>query len=213
MFTIENADETIIQNYNTFMEYVRADSRAEFLLPMYETFKDELLIAPASGRVYYHNCFPGGYLAHVLNVIQASLKVTTLYKSLGGVIDFTKQELIFSALHHDLGKLGTEEGPYYVNQDSDWHRKRGELYKNNDNIQYFRAPERGLMLLQKYGVQVTEKEWLAIKLSDGMYDESNKSYLVNYAPYSMKTNLPNIIHWADHMASRSEKDATQYPNE
>jgi len=210
MFTIESSDETIEQNYNKLMEYVDADPRAEQLREMYNVLRDELLIAPASGRVYYHNCFPGGYLDHILRVTDTALKVASLYKTMGGEIDFTKQELIFAALHHDLGKLGTEDGPYYVEQDSDWHRKRGELYKNNDNIQYFRAPERGLVMLQKYGVRVTEKEWLAIKLSDGMYDDSNKSYLMNYAPYSMKTNLPNIIHWADHMSSRVEKDKVQF---
>lgn len=210
MFTIESSDEVIEQNYNKLMEYINADPRAEQLNEMYNVLRDELLIAPASGRVYYHNCFPGGYLDHILRVTDTALKVASLYKTMGGVIDFTKQELIFAALHHDLGKLGTEDGPYYVEQDSDWHRKRGELYKNNDSIQYFRAPERGLVMLQKYGVKVTEKEWLAIKLSDGMYDDSNKSYLMNYAPYSMKTNLPNIIHWADHMSSRVEKDKVQF---
>jgi len=210
MFTIQNTEETIQENYNKFMEYIDADPRSEQLRKMYDVLQDQLLIAPASGRVYFHNCFPGGYLDHILRVTETALKIAGMYKTMGGEIDFTKQELIFSALHHDLGKLGTEDGPYYLEQDSDWHRKRGELYKNNENIQYFRAPERGLVMLQKYGVQVTEKEWLAIKLSDGMYDDSNKSYLVNFVPYSMKTNLPNIIHWADHMSSRVEKDKVQF---
>lgn len=209
MFNIQT-DDVIEQNYSKFMEYINNDPRAEKLNEMYKVLHDELVIAPASGRVYFHNCFPGGYLDHVLRVTETALKIASLYKSMDGVIDFTKQELIFAALHHDLGKLGTEDGPYYVEQDSDWHRKRGELYKNNENIQYFRAPERGLVMLQKYGVQVTEKEWLAIKLSDGMYDDSNKSYLMNYSPYSMKTNLPNIIHWADHISSRVEKDKVQF---
>lgn len=209
MFNIQS-EEVIEENYNKFMEYINKDSRADNLKKMYEVLHDQLVIAPASSRVYFHNCFPGGYLDHVLRVTETALKIASMYKSMEGVIDFTKQELIFAALHHDLGKLGTEDGPYYVEQDSDWHRKRGELYKNNEHIQYFRAPERGLVMLQKYDVQVTEKEWLAIKLSDGMYDDSNKSYLMNYSPYSMKTNLPNIIHWADHMSSRVEKDKTRF---
>jgi predicted HD phosphohydrolase len=77
----------------------------------------------------------------VLRVAETGLKVAALYKNMGGDITFTKQELIFAALHHDLGKLGDpDEGPYYVNQDSDWHRKRGELYTHNENLQYFKAP-------------------------------------------------------------------------
>jgi hypothetical protein len=211
MFTIENSEEKIQENYNKFMEYLQADPRWEQLKPLYDVLQDELLIAPASGKVHFHNAFPGGYLDHILRVTDTALKIAGLYKGMEGDINFTKQELIFAALHHDLGKLGNpEEGPYYVEQDSDWHRKRGELYRQNENIQYMKAPERGLFLLQKYGVQVTQNEWLAIKLSDGIYDEGNKSYLINFAPYAMKTNLPYIIHWADHISSRVENDKTRF---
>jgi len=211
MFNIELAEENIQANYNKVMEYLQADPRWEQLKPLYDVLQDELLIAPASGKVYFHNAFPGGYLDHILRVTETALKVAAMYKGMEGDINFTKQELIFSAIHHDLGKLGNpEEGAYYVEQDSDWHRKRGELYKQNENLQYMKAPERGLFLLQKYGVQVTQNEWLAIKLSDGIYDEGNKSYMINYAPYAMKTNLPYIIHWADHISSRVENDKGRF---
>lgn len=211
MFNIELAEENIQANYDKVMEYLQADPRWEQLKPLYDVLQDELMIAPASGKVYFHNAFPGGYLDHILRVTETALKIAAMYKGMEGDVNFTKQELIFAALHHDLGKLGNpEEGAYYVEQDSDWHRKRGELYKQNDQIQYMKAPERGLFLLQKYGVQVTQNEWLAIKLSDGIYDEGNKSYLINYAPYAMKTNLPYIIHWADHISSRVENDKGRF---
>lgn len=210
MFTIQT-EENIQENYNKLMEYLQADPRWEQLKPLYDTLQDELLIAPASGKVHFHNAFPGGYLDHILRVTDTALKIAGLYKGMEGDINFTRQELIFAAIHHDLGKLGNpDEGPYYVEQDSDWHRKRGELYKQNENLQYMKAPERGLFLLQKYGVQVTQNEWLAIKLSDGIYDEGNKSYMINFAPYAMKTNLPYIIHWADHISSRVENDKTRF---
>jgi len=210
MSLFENTEEKIQQDYVKFMEYINADPRAENLNKMYEVLQDQLTLAPASGKTYFHNCFPGGYLDHVLRVTELAVKLAGVYKTAEGTIDFTKQELIFAALHHDLGKLGTEDGPYYVEQDSDWHRKRGELYKQNENIQYFKAPERGLFMLQKYGVPVTQNEWLGIKLSDGIYDEGNKSYLINYAPYAMKTNIHRIIHWADHMASTVENDKSRF---
>jgi hypothetical protein len=211
MFTITNTEEKIQQDYAKFMEYIEADPRAEKLKEMYVPLQDQLTLAPASGKTYFHNAFPGGYLDHILRVTETALKVAGLYKGMEGDINFTKQELIFAALHHDLGKLGhPDEGPYYVDQDSDWHRKRGELYKQNENLQYFKAPERGLFLLQKYGVEITQNEWLGIKLSDGIYDEGNKSYMINYAPYAMKTNLPYIIHWADHISSRVENDTGRF---
>lgn len=204
-------EERIQENYETFMSYVKADSRAEKLMEMYELFGNELVTAPAAGKTYFHNAFPGGYIDHVVRVTNTSLEVSALYKKMGGTIDFTKQELIFSALHHDLGKLGNpEQGPYYLDQDSDWHRKRGEMYKQNENLQYMKVPDRALMVLQKYGITITEKEWLGIKLSDGIYDEGAKSYLINYAPYAMKTSLPKIVHWADHLSSQVENDNSRF---
>ena len=141
------AEETIQENYTKFMTYVEQDSRADQLKEFYKLFSDELVSAPASGKTYFHNAFPGGYLDHILRVTETALKIASLYKSMEGDINFTKQELIFAALHHDLGKLGNpDEGPYYVDQDSDWHRKRGELYKQNEQLQYMKAPERGLFL-------------------------------------------------------------------
>ena len=212
MFNIVDIEEKTQQNYDKFMEYIEADPRAEKLKEMYVPLNEELSRAPASGRAHFHNAFPGGYLDHILRVTETALKVASLYKNMEGEITFTKQELIFAALHHDLGKLGhPDEGPYYIDQDSDWHRKRGELYTHNENLQYFKAPERGLFLLQKYGVEITQNEWLAIKLSDGLYDDGNKGYLVNYSmKQAMKTNLPYIIHWADHIACRVEGDKGRF---
>lgn len=202
MFTLEQTDETMVENYNKFMQYIEADSRAKLLKLMYVSLQPELLSAPASSKTYFHNCFPGGYLDHVLRVTEIALKLAGTFKGVGGNIEFTKEEVIFSALHHDLGKLGDESGPYYVDQDSDWHRKRGELYKINEALEYFKVPERGLVLLQKYNITLTQNEWLAIKLSDGLYCEGNASYLKNNG---LKTDLPYLIHWADHMATRVEK--------
>jgi hypothetical protein len=127
-----------------------------------------------------------------------------------GDINFTKQELVFAALHHDLGKLGFPGEPYYLEQDSDWHRKRGELYKYNDNIQYMKVTDRALFMLQQYNVPVTLNETLAIKLSDGVYDEGNRAYLMNHTPYPMKTNLMYIVHWADHIACTVERDKSRF---
>jgi len=204
-------EEKLSELYEKFMEYIREDSRAEKLLKMYEDFNGELSTAPASGRTHFHNAFPGGFLDHTMRVVDMALQMSSTYKKMGGTIDFTKQELIFAAIHHDLGKLGSpDEGPYYIEQDSDWHRKRGEVYKHNDSMQYMKVVDRALFLLQKYGIETTQKEWLAIKLSDGMYNEAAKAYLTNHVPYSMKTNLPYIIHWADHMASQVEKDNSRF---
>lgn len=204
MFTLTEDD--ITASYDRFMAHIKADSRSDALLAMYDEFGGELLLAPASSKTHFHNACPGGYIDHVVRVIETSLKVCSLYKSMGGTINFTKEELVFAATHHDLGKLGEPGNALYNPQESDWHRNRGEVYSYNTDLQYMTPTDRALFILQKYNIPVTMNEWLGIKLSDGLYDESTKSYLINYSPHAMKTNISNIIHWADHISSRVEND-------
>ena len=87
------------------------------------------LIAPASGTIHYHNCYDGGYIDHVMNVCKAARGQKVLMQSMGARIDFTDDELLFSALNHDLGKLGSLEGEQYQPNDSEWHIKnQGKVY-------------------------------------------------------------------------------------
>ena len=142
--------------------------RLEKLNTMYDYFEERMVLAPASGKEHFHNAMVGGYVSHVIHVIESALQVKSLWEQNGGKIDFTDEELIFAAMHHDLGKVGDLEHDYYIPQDSDWHRKnRGEIYKHNPSLQYMKVPDRGLWLLQHYGVKVTDKEYLGIKLTDG----------------------------------------------
>lgn len=181
--------------------------RVEKLNKLYTDFEEQIRTAPASGKYHFHNSYVGGYLDHILHVVDCSLKIAGLYSKMNGHIDFTKSELVFSALHHDLGKVGDENGPYYVTQNSDWHReKQGELYKNNEDIAYMTVTDRAFYLLQKYQVVMTQNETISMRLADGLYEESNKKYLINWTPFAGKTNLGNIIHWGDMMASCIERD-------
>jgi len=64
-----------------------------------------------------------------------------------------------------------------------------------------------LFLLQHYGVQMTENEYLGLKLTDGLYEEANKSYYIGYTPErSLRTNIAYILHQADMMATHIEYD-------
>jgi len=203
-------EEQVVEQYEQFMKLIGEDSRKENLLKMYEVLGTRLVEAPASPRVHWHNAFPGGYLDHVLRVYDVSLRLAKTFKEFGGILDFTKQELAMATLHHDLGKLGDNDQPYYVDQDSDWHRKRGEYYKHNDQAQYMSVTDRALFLLQSYDVKLTRAEWLAIKLSDGLYDDGNKAYLKNHMyPYAMHTTLPHIVHLSDYLASTAEHNQTR----
>jgi len=203
----------IVERYERFMELIFADERGDALVAMYEKrWPVQLVEAPASDRPHFHNAFPGGYLDHILLVYDCSVKISKMYFDMGGKLDFTPQELRFAALHHDLGKLGNnDEEPYYVEQDSDWHRKKlGQMYKHNE-IQYMDAAERGLSILAEEGIPITQKEWMGIRLADGMYKEANSPYYKNSMyPYPMRTQLPWIIHHADYTATVFERERAKF---
>jgi hypothetical protein len=64
-----------------------------------------------------------------------------------------------------------------------------------------------LYLLQNAGISLSESEWLAIKTSDGLYEESNKLYFKTFDPNKeIRSNLIYIIQWSEEMSSRIEWD-------
>ena len=136
-------------------------------------------------------------------------QIYELWKSNGAKVDnYTKEEVIFVAIHHDLGKIGDKENDYYVPNESEWHRKnQGKIYNHNPKLQYMTVPDRAIWLLNQFGIKLTEAEYLGIKLTDGLYDKANESYYISYLEENQLTwNLPHIVHQADMMASRIENE-------
>ena len=138
-----------------------------------------------------------------------SVKIWNLWGENGASIDdFTKEELIFAALHHDLGKVGDLSEDYYTPNDSDWHRKnQGLIYKHNPNLEFMTVTDRALFLLQHFGISMTNNEYIGLRLTDGIYEEANKSYYIGYGPErSLRSNIAYILHQADMMATHIEYD-------
>ena len=68
--------------------------------------------------------------------------------------------------------------------------------------------DRSLFILQQNGITMNEKEYLAVKLHDGLYDDVNKPYYMTFNPDSkLRTNIVYILHQADFLASKIEYDA------
>ena len=54
---------------------------------------------------------------------------------------------------------------------------------------------------------MTEWEYVGLSLTDGLYEEANKSYYMTYNPdFSLKSNIAYILHQADSMATHIEHD-------
>ena len=204
-------EEQLLGNWKKLLQLVEdtfEGERKEKLLEMYEFFEDRMVIAPASGKEEYHYCYAGGYVNHVLHVVETALEVSKTYEKVGGYKDWTDEELIFSALHHDLGKVGDLIGEYYIPQDNDWRRKTlGEIFTHNGDLSYMTVTDRAIFLLGQFQIPMSENEYIGLRLTDGLYEEANKSYYMSYNPdWALKSNIAYVLHQADMMATKIEYD-------
>lgn len=203
--------EKINQNWKMYRSKVNDlfPTRKDQLNKMYDDFEDRIAMMPASSMAHFHNAFAGGYIDHVLRVMECTETLYNTWESSGADMSgYTKEELMFAAMHHDLGKVGFpgDGNEVYQIETSDWHRKNmGRLYKHNENIPFTMVPDLSIWLLQKYEVSMSWNEYQAIKIHDGMYDDSNKPYFVARSEKAkLKTNMAIILHHGDHMAAQIE---------
>ena len=209
--------EEIKYNWGTFnaniIDHITGD-RQQKLLDFYKKFEERLIMMPASHKKEYHNAFPGGYIEHVIRVIECALLTSELWERMGADMStFTKEELVFSAINHDLGKMGDETHESYLPQTDKWRKEKlGEDYMHNKEIAFAAVPDRGLFLLQQHDVKYTFNEMVAIQTHDGLYDVANEKYLKSYMPETKpRTALPFILHFADMMAARIEFEREWLP--
>lgn len=205
MLSAEQISTNLEQFYANIEKFI-SEPRATKLLGLYQSQEELLAFAPASSKASFHNSFSGGYVDHVNRVVEAAIKVTTLWSEMGATINFSMEELVFSAINHDLGKLGMFGKPRYIPNDSEWHIKnQGANYKPNAELPFLPVQDNSLFILQNEGIQITVNEYIAIKIHDGLYDEGNKPFLISGQNESkLRTSLPLILHQADMIASRVE---------
>jgi hypothetical protein len=209
--------EQIQENWNQFthniLNYI-SSPRKEQLIKFYETYAERIMLMPAAHKKEYHSAFPGGYVDHVNRVVKAALELSYIWDKFGcDMTTFTDEELVFSAINHDLGKIGDADHESYLPQTDKWRKdKLGEDYMFNKKLAFSSVPDRGLFLLQDNGIKYTFNEMVAIQTHDGLYDPANDKYLKGWAPEQKpRTSLPFILHQADMMAARIEFEIEWLP--
>ena len=202
--------EKIQANYEKHLKIIEKyiGERKEAVISMIKHMEDTYVMAPASGKTWYHSAFPGGYVDHVNRVVEYAVKQSRLYQEMGGNVDYTEEELVFAALFHDLGKMGDGDRPNYIPQTDKWRQdKLSEMYTYNPELDFMLIPDRSLFILQKFGIKVTQKEFLGIRLHDGVFDKANEAYFFSNVESSrQKTSIISVLHCADFLASKVEYD-------
>jgi len=210
MLTPEKIQENWERHVKIAEVYI-SEPRKQRVLQLLSELEEQLIVAPASIKDWYHNSFPGGYIDHVNRVVKCSFKVKDMWEELGATIDFTDEELVISALFHDIGKIGDGISENYKVQTDNWRKEKlKENYTNNPKLDFMLAQDRSIFILQKFGIPLNVKEFLAIRTHDGVYDDANKPYFFSNNPDSkFKTNLVYILHQADFMSAKIEYNLWQ----
>ena len=107
---IELSAEEIEQNWERFLYFINkispgnlGESRSDILYKWYDSIADRVALMPASTRIYYHNCFPGGYIDHVLRVTDYAIRFHEVWtKDFDFEPTYELSELIFAALNLNL---------------------------------------------------------------------------------------------------------------
>jgi hypothetical protein len=205
-------EKQITENYEKLRKLINqtfTGERLQSLNKMYDHLEDRIVLTPASSTAHFHNAFAGGYIEHVLRVTQNAVKVFEMYEEVGiGIGDYDRETVIFTALHHDLGKVGNADESWYIPNDSQWHiENQGKVYKTNSAMHWMNLNDRTFWMLNHFGITISEIEYLGIKLTDGLYDDGNKPYFIGFgADKTLKSSLPFVMHQADIMASRFENE-------
>jgi len=140
---------------------------------MVETIGERLLMCPASMKNDQYGCYPGGVVEHALDVALTMRKINEAMD-----MNIQSSSILKVALLHEIGKMGDENIDYFIEQDSDWHvEKLGQHYKYNEKIDKMSISHRTLYLLQKFHIELTREEWVAIKISGGSHFEENRFYV------------------------------------
>lgn len=148
------------------------ESDKELIKKLFEDKSERLIESPGNGNVELAYCYTGGFLHELYDILNILDQLCEVWD-----IDLNNNSLIKSALLHSIGKLGDETGPYYVATKERWKLDRGEKYEYNNNIVFMLVTDRTFYTIQRYGINLTQQEYLNIKLINGLYDESNDKYL------------------------------------
>lgn len=82
MLTPEQIQDNLQKFYQVIESHV-SEPRTTKLLSLYQSQEENLALAPASSRAAFHNSFPGGYVDHVLRVVEASIRMYDLWAEMG----------------------------------------------------------------------------------------------------------------------------------
>lgn len=129
------------------------------------------------------SAYDGSLLDIVLNKL--CLYSFNINNTLSESMKVNKESLLKVLLLQHISKC-----EMFVEQTVDWQRKRGVLYEFNPEIKgQLKTGERSAYICMKYGINLTEEEYEAIRIIDKDNDDKSQYYTSPLATIVKMTNL------------------------
>ena len=188
--------EKVISNFETFQKVLlKTGSRADVIARFLDKHGDRIAVCPSHNLAKRATSAPGGLVEHSLQTFKIARKMIEASGT-----EVNPESLAIVCLLHEVGKIGDSEKDYFVAQDSQWHRERGQVYTYNPDLPKMTHPHRTLFLLQENGIYLTMDEWIAILTQHGTASEENRFYA------GCENNLAVILQSAIRLAVMKEED-------
>jgi len=189
-------EEKIIKNFEIFQKLLtKVGDRSDVIASFLEKYGERIAVCPSHGVNKRSTAAPGGLVEHSLNTFKIARK---LVEAAG--VDIEPGSLALVCLLHEVGKIGDDELDYFIPQNSDWHRERGNVYTYNPELPKMTHAHRTLYILQRAGVNLSLHEWIAILTQHGTASEENRFY------QGCENNLAVILQSAVRIAVMKEED-------
>jgi hypothetical protein len=172
--------EQSLSEYTKFLELLDKYIPAERMVLIKEFFGyRELTLTSSPYSIIQDSvgAYPGGYIVSVNKLIESALVLDRVWDKFSSNKHYTLEELVFSAAFCEIGKLGSNDEPFFLPNDNEWEIKnRKLLFKYNTTSTNMKYSDKALYILQQSGIKVSENEFLAIKMYNSLIDEDNNFY-------------------------------------
>ena len=150
----DKIEAKLIENWDVYLNLIKRIENqkiSENLSVLLREQAERILVCPASTKTTHIGAFPGGLVIHSLSVLRIMKEMNKVNGTNCSVDD-----MIVTALFHDIGKIGSSTEDYYLAQKSDWHKDRGILFEINPKLGNVPIVARSIWWLNNYNVNLNE---------------------------------------------------------
>lgn len=167
-----------------------------------ELDKSDFYIAPASSK--FHGNYDGGLAEHSLNVYIQAMYIKKVQQKIRPDIinNINDNSIILCSILHDICKIGYYKKVKKWRKDPNNKWEEYETYDSDSKSMPLGHGEKSVIMLLKWGLELTEEEMLAIRWHMGAFDKPGYYASEQNFNESSKIPLVSIISCSDMLATK-----------